>query len=201
MIDKDSQKIPHLKITRTRRRLYDPIAEHSVEADPVFSLSKIPAKSHQTSASRAAEAHEMIMDYAMWSAGVGLIPVPFVDIAAILLIELRMLKKLGDLYGISFSKHRGKALLASLIGGGHVGLFSGSFLKIVPVLGLAGAIIPSSLLAGAITYAVGRVFVQHFDAGGTLLDFKPEKMRQFFAEEFAKGKLIVSERRQDREDK
>ena len=36
------------------------------------------------------------------------------------------------------------------------------------------------IVAGAATYALGNVFVKHFESGGTLLDFKPEPVRDFF---------------------
>jgi hypothetical protein len=35
------------------------------------------------------------------------------------------------------------------------------------------------LSAGA-TYAIGRTFMQHFESGGTLLDFNPPDYREFF---------------------
>ena len=38
-------------------------------------------------------------------------------------------------------------------------------------------------LAFASTYAIGKVFVLHFEAGGTLLDFDPLKMRAHFERE------------------
>jgi hypothetical protein len=43
-------------------------------------------------------------------------------------------------------------------------------------------------LALASTVAVGRVFLQHFEAGGTLLDFDPEKMKSYFEAEFNKAR-------------
>ena len=42
------------------------------------------------------------------------------------------------------------------------------------------------VFASASTYAVGRVFIQHFASGGTFLDFKPEEVRDFFNAEFKK---------------
>ncbi len=38
------------------------------------------------------------------------------------------------------------------------------------------------IIAGASTYAVGRVFDTHFASGGTFLDFNLEKARQSYAE-------------------
>jgi hypothetical protein len=43
---------------------------------------------------------------------------------------------------------------------------------------LAGAFVMPVLSAGA-TYAIGKAFVQHFESGGTLLDFNPPDYREF----------------------
>jgi len=36
------------------------------------------------------------------------------------------------------------------------------------------------------------VFVQHFESGGTLLDFDPKKMREYFASKLAEGKEVAA---------
>src|SRR5271169_5928031 len=47
-------------------------------------------------------------------------------------------------------------------------------------------------LPAAFTYAVGKVFVQHFASGDTFLDFDPKTVREYFARRFEEGKLVVS---------
>jgi hypothetical protein len=49
---------------------------------------------------------------------------------------------------------------------------------------------PSS--SAAFTYAVGKVFLQHFASGGTFLDFDPKTVREYFAKMFDEGKLVVA---------
>ncbi len=63
-----------------------------------------------------------------------------------------------------------------------------SALKTVPVIGQIAGTILLPALALASTVAVGRVFLQHFEAGGTLLDFDPEKMKSYFEAEFNKAR-------------
>ena len=43
------------------------------------------------------------------------------------------------------------------------------------------------ILAGATTYAVGKVFTQHFATGGTFLNFDPETVREYYYEMFKEG--------------
>ncbi|MNC99258.1 hypothetical protein D3C83_174830 [compost metagenome] len=43
-------------------------------------------------------------------------------------------------------------------------------------------------LAGASTYATGRVFVDHFESGGTFDNFDPETARGDYAQQLDKAK-------------
>lgn len=197
MAERDNEAIPQIKITRKRKRLYEPLPEGTPETKALVPISNSSPEVVNNHRAREVRAHEIIMDHVMWSAGTALIPVPFLDTVAVTAIELKMLRKLCKHYGMEFSKHRGKSLIAALIGGFHAGMLTGSFFKAIPVFGLAGVIVPMAVISGAITYAVGKVFVQHFEAGGTLLDFEPAKMRQFFAEQYRKGQLENVERDSD----
>ena len=40
------------------------------------------------------------------------------------------------------------------------------------------------VFAGATTLAIGKIFMQHFESGGTFLDFEPAKVRAYFRQEF-----------------
>jgi hypothetical protein len=40
-------------------------------------------------------------------------------------------------------------------------------------------------LSSACTYAVGKVFIQHFSSGGTFLTFSPARVREYFGQLFA----------------
>ena len=183
-----SQSPDNNKVIRKRRRLYDPII-----IDPDTTKSVLPFPRHDVdTGQRIDRAHDIIIDHAMLSAGTGLFSVPLLDVAAMLTIELRMLKKLSDLYGIPFSKYRGKSMIASLVGGIHAGLWTSSCLKLIPLFGLAGVVLPMVAISGGITYAIGKVFVQHFESGGTLLDFRPEKMRKYYFEHFQKGQQVFA---------
>jgi hypothetical protein len=67
-----------------------------------------------------------------------------------------------------------------------------SLAKAVPGLGTATGMISVSILGGATTYAIGSVFVQHFESGGTLLDFDPKKMRAYFSSKLQEGKGVAA---------
>jgi uncharacterized protein (DUF697 family) len=131
---------------------------------------------------RRARAVKLVERLSLWSGAAGLIPVPFVDLAAIGGIQIQMLRRISQIYGVPFAENRGKALIASLAGSmipASSGIGAVSIVKSVPVVGTAiSAIVMPALSAGA-TYAIGMVFIQHFASGGTLLDFNARDYREF----------------------
>jgi len=127
-------------------------------------------------------AANVVNRFAMWSGAAGLIPVPVVDIVSVAGVQLQMLRKLSQIYNISFSENRGKALIASLAGSlipASSGLGAVSVLKAVPIVGTLTAGLVMPVLSAGATYAIGKAFIQHFESGGTLLDFNPPDYREF----------------------
>ncbi len=132
-------------------------------------------------------AQEIVKKYALYAAGAGLIPFPVADFAAITALELKMLRDLGALYGMPFEQDRVRPIVASLIGGysaTKIGYgVGGSMLKSVPLIGQAIGLVSVPAFAAGLTFAIGKVFIQHFASGGTFLDFDPEKVRHFFSKD------------------
>ena len=137
-----------------------------------------------------------VKNYMWWSMGAGLIPVPFVDLAAVTGVQLEMLNELSKIYGVPFEKNRSKACVGSLLGSIVPTTLAfgtaGSMLKAIPAVGaLAGA--PAMVLfSGAATWAVGKVFIQHFESGGTFLNFDPDEVKAYFKAQFAEGETLAS---------
>jgi hypothetical protein len=50
----------------------------------------------------------------------------------------------------------------------------------------------TAAIGAASTYAVGKVFAEHFESGGTFLDFDEEKAREHFKAMYEEGKAFVS---------
>lgn len=132
----------------------------------------------------------------MWaSAGVGILPLPLLDFAGVMGLQLHLVKKLADIYGVSFRKDLVKSIITSLVGSvAPMGLAAplAGIVKIVPFIGNPVSYLAYSATCSAATYAVGGVFAQHFAAGGTLLDFDPETVREYFREKFQEGKSMVN---------
>ena len=121
----------------------------------------------------------------LYAAGLGLIPIPILDAAGILGVQVVMIKDIAKIYRAPFKDHIVKSLIGSLVG--SVGTIGG--IKAIPGVGSVLGGVTVSFSAAAATYAIGKVFAQHFAQGGTLLDFDPVKSRAYFQEQFIEGEL------------
>lgn len=140
---------------------------------------------------REAQALAIVKTHVPWAIGGGVLPIPGVDLAAVVAVQLRMLSKLADHYGVPFKRDAAKSVVVSLLGDVLGATLAGglvSLAKFVPVLGTAVGIAALPAMAGAVTYAIGKVFVAHFETGGTFLDLDPKKVKGYFLEEFEKAK-------------
>ncbi len=150
-----------------------------------------------TQEAKRVRADEAIKRNMLWSAGAGVLPVPVLELVAVTTVELKLIKELADVYEADYRKDLAKAAVVSLIGSlGGVTLgkmLAMSSLKFVPFIGHVVSVASVPALAAAITYAIGRVFVSHFETGGTLLDFDAVKVRDYFRSEFANGMKKAAE--------
>ncbi len=148
---------------------------------------------------RLLEAEQIIQRNVLWTLGAGVVPVPVFDLLAVVGVQIKMLRELSALYDVPFNEGlTRKAILALLSGLGGVGIgaaLAPSLFKFVPVLGTALGTVSVSVFSGAFTHATGRVFVMHFESGGTVLDFDAGAMRAYFEDEFARAKRAVSDLR------
>ncbi len=149
-----------------------------------------------TDQERLEKANGAVRKNMYWSAGAGIIPIPLVDLAAVFGFQLKMLAELCKLYGVPFRKETGKALISALIGGlvpSAMSMPVASTLKFIPLVGPVLGAVTMPVFSGASTYAVGKVFIQHFECGGTLLTLDPQQVKDYFAEQFKEGEVLASE--------
>jgi uncharacterized protein (DUF697 family) len=125
--------------------------------------------------------------------GAGFIPLPLVDFAAITGVQLTMLAQICSIYKQPFSKEAATSIIASLVGGAVTGgeassLAISSKLKFIPVVGTAMSWLVTPALAGATTYAIGKVFVRHLETGGSILTFDGQKMKGYMEKALEEGR-------------
>lgn len=187
---------PEIKIRRMRRRPYDVMPEEGIVDVPAV-RNQLNARDASYWQRRDKEALGIVKNHVWWSMGGGLLPIPFLDIVAVTAIQIKMIGSLCDLYEMEFIDHRRKAIIAALIGGIQPQLIASkiaiSLGKLVPGIGLASAILTMPVIAGAFTYAIGKVFIQHFESGGTFLDFDPSKVKAYFEQQYKEGQKFTRE--------
>lgn len=150
---------------------------------------------HMDSTARQAKAQEIIRNHVGFALGAGLAPFPGLDLLAVSGVQLNMLRQLAKLYQVNFLESFGRSLISAVAGGGAARL-GASLIKIIPGVGTVVGEVTMPILAGASTYALGRVVANHFELGGTLnnLDFSAARIR--YKENFEEGKQFVQESKQ-----
>lgn len=135
--------------------------------------------------------------------GVGFVPVPLVDLAALTAVQLELIHALSQAYGVEFKKERVKSILSSLGGGvlsvAAAPLFASLF-KSLPVIGTTTGAATLSIIGGASTYAMGKVFDRHFRKGGNLMNFDMQDAKVYFKTKLEEGKGVVAKMRSGKKD-
>ena len=141
-------------------------------------------------------AKKTVKIHAVISGAMGVIPLPPVGVAMIIANNLKMLHKLSSIYGVEYRKDIGKAAISSFLVGCGTFSISGRIIwglsSVAPMAAPVIGVVTIPLFATSATYAIGQLFVQHFESGGTFLTFDPDKVRGHYAELFKEGKELAN---------
>lgn len=163
-------------------------AEASTSAVSVTALEVLEHEAHLS------EANSLIKSYVIAAMGVGLVPIPLFDLVGLVGVQMKLVHGLAHHYDVPFSENLGKSLVTVLVGGAlpiATTITASSFLKVIPGIGSLAGGTSVAVLSGAVTYAIGQVFAQHFASGGTLLDFDPASLRDRFQQELQDGETVA----------
>ncbi len=145
---------------------------------------------------RDLKAEILIRNHVLAACAGSILPLPGIDMAAVSGVQLNMIRKLAALFSKKFSEAPVRNTVAALVGGvggQSVGIVAGvSVAKLVPVVGWAAGVVVMPTIVGASTYAIGRVFLRHFQEGGSIADISAEKMKGYYAEQREAGKKVVA---------
>jgi uncharacterized protein (DUF697 family) len=146
-------------------------------------------------AARLARAETLVKDHMVMSLAAGLVPVPLLDLAAGAGIQLFLLKRLCDLYGVPFVENVARGVVLSLLGGMGAGaVASGLFatgVKLIPGADTVLGVVSMPVSLAAFTYALGKVFTAHLELGGSLLDFDAAANRGAFRDMARSGRRVA----------
>jgi uncharacterized protein (DUF697 family) len=143
-----------------------------------------------------ASATDTVRRYVYGSMAAGIFLLPGLDTVAILGIQVKMLHALCRLYNIPFSENAGKSPISGLIGSlGSAAVARGTFgslVKLIPVFGPLAGSVAMPVIAGGATHAVGKIFIKHFEHGGSILDFNSDRVKQDFMDLYEEGKKVAT---------
>lgn len=134
---------------------------------------------------------EIVKKNMLWSGGAGLLPVPLLEFVTISGLQVKLIKELSDHYGVPFRQDLAKSIVLSLVGslGGMkiAQVLATSSLRAVPVVGPMISALSLPAMSAGVAYAVGKVFIAHYETGGTLLSFDADKMKGHFKAMYDEG--------------
>jgi uncharacterized protein (DUF697 family) len=117
-------------------------------------------------AKRRVIANRLVESHGTYAALGGLAPFPAANIAGVAAVVMRMLKQLSRLYQVHLDRDRTRSLIFAILGGAAptgLGLATVSTIGLVaPAPAFLGLAV-SALTAGAMTRAIGQVFIESFE--------------------------------------
>lgn len=135
-------------------------------------------------------ANTIVKKYMIGSMGVGLIPIPVADMALLVGIQIKMLDSLSDVYEVKFTEGLGKKVVTTCLGSIvplSLTYNLGMLLKVIPGYGWLISGVSTATFSGAFTYAIGKLFIQHFESGSTFLTLDPQLVKDHFANYYKEG--------------
>lgn len=144
---------------------------------------------------RQTQVASLLRSYALGSSGAALVTDSFLSSAAIAALHLALIRDLAAAYNVEFSKESARgislALGVAFVPGWLGGEVQRSILRVLPVVtGVVGVIVVAGMSA-AVTYALGRTVIEHFEAGGTLVDFDVKRLHQAVENLFNSGNPVT----------
>ena len=132
-------------------------------------------------------AHPHIIAYSLISGLAGAVPVPFVDIPVVTLVQAKMFQTIGSIYNYKLNKKNWTEITSAL----GLTLLSNigrrELIKLIPVYGLA----VSSVLTAATTYALGKTLTVYFQNLRNGKELSNELFRIVYKEQFEQGLSIL----------
>lgn len=145
-------------------------------------------------ADRLDAARKLISSATKWSMAASLIPVPYLDLATLATLQTRLILNLAALYDQRLPKEAVSGVISVLIGtlapAGASQITTGLLSKLLPGVGSLIGAASIAAFSSAATYAVGNVFLRHFENGGTYATFSTKDVKAELKKEFASASGI-----------
>ncbi len=155
------------------------------------------AETNVNAADRTEQALQAVRNHSVLGGALGLVPIPPMGVALLIANGLKMVHKLSTIYGVEFKEDWGKAAIGSFLAACGTYSISSRLVwglgTILPFAMPVISVVTRPVFGGALVYLMGKIFIQHFESGGTFLTFNPEKVREHYENLLAQDKEAASE--------
>ena len=184
----------------------DPIACKAARATELFAneaLVKNPVVQKHTLPTtnkdfRRLYANQAVHHWCRWATVAGFVPIPVVDVLTISAAQAKMVHSLCQIYDKQFEREALSSIISGLLGGSLTGLVSASlaysFIRNIPLVGSTLSSLTQPAVAYGATYALGAVFIQHFEKDLAMSDLSVKEVEQFFSDQFKKGQALFKKK-------
>jgi uncharacterized protein (DUF697 family) len=123
---------------------------------------------------RGEKARQIAHSYVGWAVGAGLIPFPLVDVGTLVVLQVKMLTEIAELYEVPLERERARTLVMSTVGSlasqGIALAGIPTLLKFIPGLGTLLGIAAMPAAAAASILALAEIFIRHIETHGSVPD-------------------------------
>jgi uncharacterized protein (DUF697 family) len=139
-------------------------------------------------------ADQTVVNWSQWASVAGFVSIPVVDFLAISGLQLKMIAELCKVYDVPFKSKIARSILSAFATSGLTSYtgstLSSAFIRYVPYVGTSISMVTQPAIAYATTYALGAVFIKHFESEGTLTSFSVKKLKEFYDAEYKRAKYL-----------
>jgi uncharacterized protein (DUF697 family) len=135
---------------------------------------------------------DIISNHVIFAMTAGAIPFPVADIVAVSAIQYDMIRQIAEFHDADYDANKGRNLASSLAGA-TVSRIGASALKAIPGVGTLLGIGSQMVMAGATTYALGKLFDSHFSGSRSLDNLNFNLMKEQYKDLLNKGKDYARE--------
>lgn len=152
-------------------------------ANDDLGAAPVRPRADKLAAKRRSIAQKVIERHRNYAALGGLIPIPVANIGTVAAINMRMVEQLSKLYAVPFQRERTRSIvfsvLAAAVPTGLAAATTATLSPLIPTPAFLGLVV-SSLTAGALTRAIGLVFLEGLEgvdaAPASVKDMAPAQL-------------------------
>lgn len=139
------------------------------------------------------DAHAIVRNHTLMAAGGGLIPIPGVDVAAVMGLQVNMVRKLAEIYHVPFDPTDVRTILSCVATTGLGKLVTyavNSYTTLFSEFGSFSDNLTHGLVSGALTFGTGEIIQTHFANGGTMENLDYTHFVSYYQTKIEEGDLV-----------